>query len=146
MRETILMGRMRIIPFGISTLSGVVVGVVILFAVNAALLRVPDAPQPPPAKPVQAANSQPTDPAEPDYKALMERNLFRAKLQVEIPKPKSEKEIEEEALTAAVKEMALKGVVLGAQKKESYAVIDLGGQKGVWAYEAGGGGREGTRP
>ena len=35
-----------------------------------------------------------------DYKALMDRNLFRAKLQVEIPKPKTEKEIEEEALTA----------------------------------------------
>ena len=129
--------RTRMIPFGISTLSGVVVGVVILLAINAALLRVPDVPQPPPVKPVQATTSQPTGPVEPDYKALMERNLFRAKLQVEIPKPKSEKEIEEEALTAAVKTMALKGVVLGARKKESYAVIDLGGQKGVWAYEQG---------
>jgi type II secretory pathway component PulC len=125
------------IPFGISTLSGVVVGVVILLAINAALLRVPDVPQPPSAKPVQTASSQSAGSVEPDYKALMERNLFRAKLQVEIPKPKSEKEIEEEALTAAVKAMALKGVMLGAQKKESYAVIDLGGQKGVWAYEQG---------
>jgi type II secretory pathway component PulC len=128
---------MRMIPFGISTLSGIVVGVLILLAINAALLRVPDVPQPPLAKPVLTASSQPTGPVEPDYKALMERNLFRAKLQVEIPKPKSEKEIEEEALTAAVKAMALKGVMLGAQKKESYAVIDLGGQKGVWTYEQG---------
>ena len=131
------MDRMRMIPFGISTLSGIVVGVLILLAINAALLRVPDVPQPPPTKPVLTASSQPTGSAEPDYKALMERNLFRAKLQVEIPKPKSEKEIEEEALTAAVKAMALKGVMLGAQKKESYAVIDLGGQKGVWTYEQG---------
>ncbi len=136
-RETMSMNLTRMIPFCISTLAGVVVGVVILLAINAALLRVPDVPQPGPAKAAQRANSQPAGPAEADYKALMERNLFRAKLQVEIPKPKSEKEIEEEALTAAVKAMALKGVVLGARKKESYAVIDLGGQKGVWAYEQG---------
>ena len=67
----------------------------------------------------------------------MERNLFRAKLQVEIPKPKTEKEIEEEALTAAVKGMALKGVMMGTRKKDTYAVIDLGGQNGVWTYETG---------
>ncbi len=127
----------KLIPFGVSTLSGAVVGVLILLAVNAALLRVPDAPQSAPSKPTQPPNSQATGPVEPDYKALMERNLFRAKLQVEIPKPKSEKEIEEEALSAAVKQMALKGVVLGLHKKESYAVIDLGAQKGVWAYEEG---------
>jgi len=128
---------MRITPFTISTLSGVVVGVVILLATNAALLRVPDVPQPPAEKPAQTAASQQAGPAENEYKSLMERNLFRAKLQVEIPKPKTEKEIEEETLSAAVKAMALKGVVLGAQKKDSYAVIDLGGQKGVWAYEPG---------
>ena len=75
--------------------------------------------------------------AEPDYKAITERNLFRAKLQVEIPKPKTEKEIEEEALTAIVKTMALKGVMLSPRKRDNYAVIDLGGQKGVWVYEPG---------
>lgn len=131
------MGSVRIVPFTISTLSGVVVGVLVLLAVNAALLRVPDVPQPLAEKPAQRASSQPAGPAEDEYKALMERNLFRAKLQLEIPKPKTEKEIEEETLTAAVKAMALKGVVLGAQKKDSYAVIDLGGQKGVWAFEPG---------
>jgi len=128
----------RVIPFGISTLSGVIVGVVVLSAINAALLSVPEALQPPSPKAVPAPGSQQAGPAmERDYKALMDRNLFRAKLQVEIPKPKSEKEIEEEALTAAVKAMALKGVVLGLQKKDSYAVIDLGGQKGVWTFEPG---------
>ena len=75
--------------------------------------------------------------AEPDYKAITERNLFRAKLQVEIPKPKTEKELEEEALTAIVKTMALKGVMLSPRKRDNYAVIDLGGQKGVWVYEPG---------
>ncbi len=126
----------RVIPFGISTLVGAVVGVVVLSAINAALLSVPEALQPPSPKVVPMPGSQPAGPTmERDYKALMERNLFRAKLQVEIPKPKSEKEIEEEALTAAVKAMALKGVVLGLHKKDSYAVIDLGGQKGVWTFE-----------
>jgi len=137
MRERMLTDSMRVTPFAISTLSGVVVGVVTLLAVNAALLRIPDAPQPSAEKKAQATSSQPIGPAENEYKALMERNLFRAKLQVEIPKPKTDKEIEDEALTAAVKAMALKGVVMGAQKKDSYAVIDLGGQKGVWAYEPG---------
>jgi general secretion pathway protein C len=74
---------------------------------------------------------------EPDYKAITQRNLFRAKLQVEIPKPKTEKEIEEEALTAIVKTMALKGVMLSPRKRDNYAVIDLGRQKGVWVYEPG---------
>ena len=33
--------------------------------------------------------------------------------------------------------MALKGVMMSARKKDTYAVIDLGGQKGVWPYEKG---------
>jgi hypothetical protein len=33
--------------------------------------------------------------------------------------------------------MALKGVVLGVKKKDQYAVIDRGAQKGVWTYEIG---------
>lgn len=129
-----------ILPFGISTLSGVVVGVVALLAINASLLRVPDAPSPSPLRflqsTVQTPAAQSSAGTERDYKSLMERNLFRAKLQVEIPKPKSEKEIEEETLTATVKTMALKGIMMG-DKKTTYVVIDLGGQKGVWTYEKG---------
>jgi type II secretory pathway component PulC len=124
-----------ILPFGISTLSGVVAGVIALLAINASLLRVPDAPQPSTRQAVQTAG-QPSASGERDYRPLMERNLFRAKLQVEIPKPKTEKEIEEEMLTATVKAMALKGVMMG-DKKNTYVVVDLGGQKGVWAYEKG---------
>jgi type II secretory pathway component PulC len=70
-------------------------------------------------------------------KRLLKRNLFRAKLQAEIPKQKSEKEIEEEALVNIMKPMTLKGVMTGAQKRDYYAVIDRGGQKGVWTYEVG---------
>jgi type II secretory pathway component PulC len=127
----------RLIPFGVSTLSGIVIGAVTLFAINASLLRIPDVPQSAGPRAGRPLNAQPSAPVERDYKPLMERNLFRAKLQVEIPKPKTEKEIEEEALTAAVKEMALKGVMMGVGKTDTYAVIDLGGQKGVWTYEAG---------
>jgi type II secretory pathway component PulC len=126
-----------ILPFGISTLSGIVVGVVVLLAINASLLRVPEAPPPSPLRTAQVAGGQPSAPGERDYKPLMERNLFRAKLQIEIPKPKTEKEIEEEMLTATVKAMALKGVMMGNGRKDTYAVIDLGGQKGVWTYEKG---------
>jgi len=40
-------------------------------------------------------------------------------------------------LTAIVKTMALKGVMLSPRKRDNYAVIDLGRQKGVWVYEPG---------
>ncbi len=128
----------KLIIIGISTITGVVAAVIVLIAVNASFLKVPDNP---PAKAMSAPKAPAPGPlaalAEPDYKAITERNLFRAKLQVEIPKPKSEKEIEEEALTAIVKTMALKGVMLSPRKRDNYAVIDLGGPKGVWVYEAG---------
>ncbi len=123
----------KLIIFGVSTISGVVAAIIVLTAVNASFLKVPDNPPP-------RATSAPgavTALAEPDYKAITERNLFRAMLQVEIPKPKTEKEIEEETLTAIVKTMVLKGVMLSPRKPDNYAVIDLGGQKGVWVYEPG---------
>ena len=130
------LGKKVIIP-GIATLAGVVAAMVVLMIVNAALLRTPDTyPQAQQAQGKPGSGEVPGL-AEPDYKAIAERNLFRAKLQIEIPKPKTEKEIEEETLTAVVKSMALKGVVLGGHGRESYAVIDLGGPKGVWVYEVG---------
>ncbi len=128
----------ELIVSGISTVSGVVAAIIVLIAVNASFLRVPDSP---PMRATSAAGAvasvQAAALSEPDYKAIIERNLFRARLQVEIPKPKTEKEIEEEALTAIVKTMVLKGVMLSPRKRDNYAVIDLGGQKGVWVYEPG---------
>ena len=92
-------GKKKLIIFGVSTLSGVVAGVVALIAVNASFLKAPAACRqeryPPPNRPPAQLAAL----AEPDYKAIAERNLFRAKLQVEIPKPKTEEELEEEALT-----------------------------------------------
>ncbi len=128
----------ELIVSGISTVSGVVAAIIVLIAVNASFLRVPDSP---PMRATSAAGAvasvQAAALSEPNYKAIIERNLFRARLQVEIPKPKTEKEIEEEALTAIVKTMVLKGVMLSPRKRDNYAVIDLGGQKGVWVYEPG---------
>jgi general secretion pathway protein C len=127
----------RVLPFGISTLAGILAAVVALLVIDASLLRIPvlfDRKIP------SAVQKRETDPAQDgakDYKAVTERNLFRAKLQAEIPKPKSEKEIEEEALANVMKPMTLKGVMTGAQKRDYYAVIDRGGQKGVWTYEVG---------
>lgn len=127
----------KLVPFGVATLLGVIIAIVILIAINASLLRVPDVTQSPLSRADQATSERPPNPVEPDYKAITERNLFRAKLLAEIPKPEKEKETEEETLTAVVKAMTLKGVMLSAQNKDNYAVIDRGGQKGVWTYEIG---------
>ena len=126
----------RLIPFGISSLAGLVFSAVVLIVVNASLLRFPEAPSTQTNRSVKNPE-QPANLIDLDYKAVSERNLFRAKLQAEIPKPKSEKEIEEEMLAGIVKVMALKGVMLGVQRKDDYAVLDRGGQKGVWTYEIG---------
>ena len=138
LRKAMRYEKKKLIIFGTSTVSGVVAAVIVLIAVNASFLKIPDSP---PARatsaPRTATPTQLAVTAEPDYKAITERNLFRAKLRVEIPKPKTEKEIEEEVLTAIVKTMALKGVMLSPRRRDNYAVIDLGRQKGVWVYEPG---------
>jgi type II secretion system protein C len=132
-----MINRKTVIPFAVSTGVAIVAAVVILMAIDASLLRIPQVD----SKPKQRQGSVPPGGnaplPTPDYKAITERNLFRAQLQVEIPKPKSPKEIEEELLTGILKTMTLKGVMIGGQKKDHYAVIDRGGQKGVWIYETG---------
>jgi type II secretory pathway component PulC len=127
----------RLLPFGISTLAGILAGVVILLVIDASLLRIPVLFDRKITSAVQKRESDAAQESAKDYKAVTERNLFRAKLQAEIPKQKSEKEIEEEALANIMKPMTLKGVMTGAQKRDFYAVIDRGGQKGVWTYEVG---------
>lgn len=132
-----LVKKQNIIPFAASTAAAVLAAIIILMAINASLLRIPQMD----GKTKQgfggtSSENSASAPA-PDYKAIGERNLFRAKLQVEIPKPKSPKEIEEELLTGILRTMTLKGVMIGDRKKDYYAVIDRGGQKGVWTYEVG---------
>jgi type II secretory pathway component PulC len=125
--------------FAASTITGSVAAIVALIAINASILRIPGTLLPSAVPGLQPGNLE--RPAErrapPDYKAITDRNLFRARLQAEIPKPRTEKELEEEGLTAIVKAMALKGVMVGARPRDTYAVIDRGGQKGVWTYEVG---------
>ena len=133
-RDTI---RKYAIPFAITTAVAIIASVIILIVVNAALMKIPMQSGAKSAYAKIATLNDPSANVRADYNAITERNLFRAKLQIEIPKPKSEKEIEEEMLTGILKDMALKGVWLGQQKGELYAVIDRGGQKGVWTYEAG---------
>jgi type II secretion system protein C len=129
--------RKVIVSYGVSTLVGVIFAMVLLIGVNAALLRIPDVLPAQLAPATQMKDDQSTNAVEQDYRTTMERNLFGAKLQIEIPRAKAEKEIEEETLTGIVKGMSLKGVMLGAQKRDNYAVIDRGGQKGVWTYKIG---------
>ena len=129
--------RRLLILAGASTFAGLFLGVLALIALDASLLSIP--------LPVDwkgRAGSQKTGgelakDGSTAYKAVTERNLFRAKLQAEIPKPKSEKEIEEEMLVNILSPMTLKGVMTGQQNKDFFAVIDRGGQKGVWTYEVG---------
>lgn len=126
-----------IIPFAVSTAVAVLAAIIILMAIDASLLRIPQRDSKSKQKPGGTPSAGSVATSSPDYKAIGERNLFRAKLQIEIPKPKSPKEIEEELLTGIIKTMTLRGVMIGDRKKDYYAVIDRGGQKGVWIYEIG---------
>ena len=130
--------RKKGIILGVSTLAGVIAGAIVLMMINASFLKAPDGP-PQMAAAVAALRTAGTQaaPSGPDYAAITKRNLFRAKLEVEVPKQKTAAEIEEETLAGIVKTMALKGVMLGARKRDNYAIIDRGGPKGVWAYEIG---------
>jgi type II secretory pathway component PulC len=133
-----MINRKGLMILGISTVTGAALGFAVLIVINTSILRFPEAA---PSSPTQWPTYKTDRPAEQDghsdYKVISERNLFRAKLQAEIPKPKTEKEIEEEVLTGIVKAMLLKGVMLGTRQKDNYAIIDRGGQKGVWTYEMG---------
>ena len=126
-----------LLPFAISSAAAILTAVIILIVINASLMKIPLQGT---GKNIYAKSVVVQDPSanmRADYDAITSRNLFRAKLQTEIPVPKSEKQIEEEQLTEIMKAMVLKGVWLGEKKSDLYAVIDRGGQKGVWTYELG---------
>jgi general secretion pathway protein C len=129
----------RLLPLAISTSAGIVIATSLLIVINASLLRIPVNPVTTPLQNIQSKNADRSIDytTQSDYKAITDRNLFRAKLQADIPKSKSDKEIEEESLTAILKTMLLKGVMVGIHPKDRYAIIDRGGPKGVWTYEAG---------
>ena len=132
-----VLSKRNVIPVAVSTAAAFIAAVIILMAINASLLRIPQADHKPEQRVSGAPVSTEVSPGAPDYHVITQRNLFRAKLEAEIPKPKTEKEIEEETLTGIIRTMSLKGVMTGDRQKDYYAVIDRGGQKGVWIYEVG---------
>jgi type II secretory pathway component PulC len=126
-----------LLPFAISSAAAVLTAMVILIIINILVMKIPLQGAGKNAFAKSVAVQDPSANVKADYNAITSRNLFRAKLQVEIPVPKSEKQIEEEQLTEIMKIMALKGIWFGEKKSDLYAVIDRGGQKGVWTYELG---------
>ena len=129
--------RKKGVILGVSTLAGVIAGTVVLMMINASFLKTPDGLPQTAATAAPLKDAAPAVPGGPDYGAITRRNLFRAKLQIELPRQKTAAEIEEDTLTDIVRTMTLKGVMLGARKRDNYAIIDRGGPKGVWAYEIG---------
>jgi type II secretion system protein C len=126
-----------LISVAVSTVVAIVLSIVVLIFINTSLMKIPMQGGAKNAYAKVASLSDASENVRADYKAITERNLFRAKLQVEIPQPRSEREIEEENLSNVMKNLTLKGVWLGQKKDHDYAVIDKGQQKGVWTYEVG---------
>lgn len=132
-------GRGKIIVFGISTISAVVMAVVILIFISSVVLKAPIRTVGPAAQEgtwglsAIGVRSQ----TSPGYKADDTGNLAGIPQRAEVPRAKTEREIREEMLTAITSTMILKGIVAGLSNKDFYAVIDRGGQKGMWVYEIG---------
>ncbi len=135
--KNLTLSKKHLVPAAVSTALAVVLSIAVLILANASLMKIPvqSGARTGPGKSILSNDA--SENARADYKAITERNLFRAKLQAEIPQPRSEKEIEEENLTNAMRNLTLKGVWLGQKKEHDYAVIDKGQQKGVWTYEVG---------
>jgi hypothetical protein len=125
------------LPFAVSSLSGIVAAVILLMLIQTSFLKIPaqGGHRQSLAKPLQGKADQ--EAQDNGYAIIEERNLFRARLKIEIPKPKSEQQLEEEALTNIMRPMILKGIWMGQKKDDIYAVVDKGPQKGVWIYRVG---------
>lgn len=126
-----------LLPFAISSAVAVLIAVIVLIIINTSVMKIPLQGTGKNLYAKSVAIHDTSANVKADYDEITNRNLFRAKLQTEIPVPKSEKQIEEEMLTEIMKVMTLKGVWLGEKKSDLYAVIDRGGLKGVWTYELG---------
>lgn len=126
-----------IIP-SITALSvAIVLALIILIIINTALMRIPVQNINKSQKIIQmGVNKEEINP-ELRYSAISDRNLFRTKLQIELPKPKTGQEIEEENFINAVQGFSLKGVWIGDDKGDQFAFIDKGPQKGIWIHRNG---------
>lgn len=115
-----------------------VLSIIMLMIINTSLMRIPIQNMSKFQKNAQAG-AHDEGVANPDnkYSAISDRNLFRTKLQIELPKPKTEKEIEEENFYNTLHVFGLKGVWIGDKKEDNFAFIDKGPQKGVWIHRNG---------
>lgn len=118
----------------VANLTGIFLGFLFLVLVENYLARSPM------TGPLLGKPGQPrlvnTKDADVNYAVIAERGLFRTSLQAEMPKERSEHEIEEDLLTSRVSQMTLKGTFL-SQSGERYAMIDGGDRKGPAMYQAG---------
>jgi len=129
--------RSVLLPSAVSVSIAVVVSFVLLMLINSSFMRMPLTSGIPSVKPAGMHTTAGQTGTGPNYDAIGERNLFRAKLQIELPKPKTKEEIEEEVFVNTMRNYNLKGVWVGSNKKDNFAFIDKGPQKGVWIHRNG---------
>jgi hypothetical protein len=136
MMDTTALNR-YIIPSAIAFGAVLVSAIMILMLIDNALMKIPM------HKINKSSTTSLTMPAEDDanhelkYNAIIDRNLFRSKLYVELPKPKTEQEIEEDNFANILNTFILKGVWIGDENRDHFAFIDKGPQKGVWIHRNG---------
>ncbi|NLW34673.1 type II secretion system protein N [Syntrophorhabdus aromaticivorans] len=126
-----------VFPSALSVFFTVIVSLVLLMLINSSFMRMPLTSGIPPAKPANTHRTAGQTGSEPNYDVIGERNLFRAKLQMELPKPKTKEEIEEEVFVNTIQNYSLKGVWVGTNKRDNFAFIDKGPEKGVWIHRNG---------
>lgn len=127
-----------VVPSVISLGVALVSSIIILMIINTSLMHIPirNVSKFQNTNQIVANDGAETNPDN-KYSAISDRNLFRSKLQVELSKPKTEKEIEEDNFYNTLHSFGLKGVWIGDNKEDNFAFIDKGPQKGVWIHRNG---------
>jgi type II secretory pathway component PulC len=126
-----------VVPFALATSLALLLAIIIIMLVNTSLSRMPLVGDTSPFPPSTGRANKETAKTAENSDVILKRNLFRAKLQAEVPKPRDEREIEEETIVNALRSLVLKGIWVGQGKGDSLAIIDKGAQKGVWIYKQG---------
>lgn len=128
--------RRYVVPSAISFAVAILLAIVILMFVNMAILRIPVQSNSQRQESVTRPSDDGANP-ESKYSAIAERNLFRSKLQTELPRPKTDREIEEDNFVGTLSTFGLRGVWIGDRREDHFAFIDKGPQKGVWIHRNG---------
>lgn len=136
LNETFL--KSHVAPAAIAAVIGIVGAVLVLMVIDTTALKIPVGAimhQGQIARGIRISDGKKQLNGE--YAAIMERNLFRSKLHAELPRSKTQEEIDEEIFVETLKTFALKGVWVGKDRSDSFAFIDKGPQKGVWIHRNG---------